>query len=212
MVARPNERPGLHVAESHLQCFVFQFSKLTRRIKTRHGQMVARWAQILADGEDVALDGSQVAENVEQFGSFFANANHYAGFRHAHGPEFFGIAKKFERSFITGARTNHAIEARHRFGVVVQDIGLSIDYGTDRFRVSLKIGNEHFDAASRSLPANLVDDHGENARTADEVVIAIDAGDDGMFEAEGCNGFSDAARLVEVDGLWATFGYRTKAA
>ena len=41
--------------------------------------MVARGAQILADGEDVAPSAGEVAEDVEQFVGLFAEADHDAG-------------------------------------------------------------------------------------------------------------------------------------
>ena len=95
---------------------------------------------------------------------------------------------------------------------MVEDLGAGFDDDADGFLVALEVGNEDFDAAAGGLAANLVDDHGEDARAADEVVVAIDAGDDGVLQAERGDGFGDAARLVEVDGLGAALGDGAKAA
>ncbi len=52
----------------------------------------------------------------------------------------------------------------------------------------------------------------KTARTTDEIVVAIDAGDDGMLQAKCGHGFSHAARLVKIDRLRAAFGHGTKTA
>ena len=51
---------------------------------------------------------------------------------------------------------------------------------------------------------------GEDASAAQVVVVAIDAGDDGVFESELGDGFGDAARLVQVDRLGRPLGTAQK--
>ena len=206
VIAGADEWAGLDVTEAHLQSFGFEFCELARGVETCHGEVIARGAEVLADGEDVAADGGEIAEDGEEFVGFFAEADHYAGFGESGGSELFGVAQQLEGAFVAGAGADSAIEAGHRLGVVIQDFGFCLDDDGDGFAVSLEVGDEDFDAASGRLVADLVDDHGEDASAAEEIVVAVDAGDDGVFEAEGGDGFGHAAGLVEVDGLRAALG------
>jgi len=78
VVAGADEGAGLHVAEAHLEGFGFQLGELARGVEAGHGEMVARGAQILADGEDVAVGGGEAAEDVDELVGFFAEADHDA--------------------------------------------------------------------------------------------------------------------------------------
>ena len=142
----------------------------------------------------------------------FAEADHDAGFGEPFGPQFFGVAQQLESALVARAGADDAIEARDGLGVVVEDLGAGVDDGADGFAVALEVGDEDFDAAAGGLAANLFDDQGEGARAADEVVVAIDAGDDGVLQAERGHGFGDAAGLVEVDGLGAALGHGAESA
>ena len=83
------------------------------------------------------------------------------------GPQLFGVAQQLEGTLVARAGADHAIEARHGLGVVVQDFGPGVDDDADGFAVALEVGDEDFNAAAGSLAANFVDDHGEGARAAD---------------------------------------------
>ena len=117
-----------------------------------------------------------------------------------------------QRSLVARAGADDAIEARHGLGVVIEDFGAGVDDDANGFFAALEVGDENFDAAAGSLAADLFDDHGEGAGAAEEIVVAIDAGDDGVFEAKGGDSFSHAAGLVEVDGLGAAFGHGAESA
>ena len=127
-------------------------------------------------------------------------------FVHRAGIDFFGVLQKAEGALVAGSGADHAIEARNGFGVVVEDFGAGFNDHADGFFVALEVGDEDFDLAAGSLAANFFNDLNEGAGAAEDVVVAIDAGDDGEFEAEGGDGFGDAARLVKVDGIGAAFG------
>ena len=125
----------------------------------------------------------EVAEDFEQLGGLFAQADHHAGFGEPFGPQLFGVAQQFEGALVARAGADDAIEARHRLGVVVEHLGAGFDDDADGLAVALEVGDEHLDAAAGSLAANLFDDHGEGARAADEIVVAVDAGDDCVVQA-----------------------------
>ena len=128
------------------------------------------------------------------------------------GPQLFGVAQQLEGALVARAGADDAIEARDRFGVVVEHLGAGLDDDADGFAVALEVGDEDFDAAAGGLAANLFDDQGEGARAAEEVVVAIDAGDHCVLQAERGHCLGDPARLVEVDGLGAALGHGAEAA
>jgi len=212
VVAGADQGAGFDVAETHLEGFGFEVGELARGVEAGHGQVIARGAQILADGEYVAVDGGEVAEDLKQLGCFFAEADHDSGFCYACGVQLLGITEQLEGALVACAGADDAIEARDGLGVVVEHFRAGFDDDADGFGVASEVGDEDFDAAAGGLAADLVDHHGEGARAADQIVVAIDAGDDGVLQAEGGYGFSDAARLVEVDGLGATLGDGAEAA
>ena len=68
-------------------------------------------------------------------------------------------------------------------------------------------------ATAGSLTANLRNEQGEGARAAEEIVVAVDAGDHCVFEgAKGGDGLGHAAGLIEVDRLGAALGHGAEAA
>jgi hypothetical protein len=80
VVAGTDERTAFDVPETHLHGFVLEEGELVWGVETRHGKMVARGAQILADGEDVDLAVSEIAEDGEELMHLFAHADDDAGF------------------------------------------------------------------------------------------------------------------------------------
>ena len=76
--------------------------------------------------------------------------------------------------------------------------------------MSLEIGDENLDRAIGLQAADLADGFGKDPGAADVVVIAIDAGDYRELESEPRDGFGDAARLVEIDGLGRPLGTAQK--
>ena len=166
----------------------------------------------MPDGENVAVHRRKVAEDLQQLAGLFAEANHDPGFSDTSGIQLFGVFEQAQSALVARSRAHHAIEARDGFGVVVEHFGAGIDDNPNCFGLSLEVWDQDFDLAAWSLAANLVDDHGEGSCAADQIVVAVNAGDDGVLQAENRDGFGDAARLVEVDGFRTAFGYRAEAA
>ncbi len=95
---------------------------------------------------------------------------------------------------------------------MVHHLGFRIDDNADRLAVALKIRNQHFDAASLRLTANLLDHHREDARTTDQVVVAIHTGNDCVLKAECRHSLSNAARFVHINGLRPAFWHSAESA
>ena len=212
VVAGSDEGSGFDVAEAHAKCLGFELGEFARRVEAGHGKVIARRTQVLADGEDVAADCGEVAKDGEEFVGFFAETDHDARFCYAGGVEFFGVTQQLKRTLITSTRTDDSIQARNGFGVVIENFWLRVDDNPDCLTIALEVGNEDLDATAGRLTSDLIDDHGEDASTADQVIITVDAGDDSVCESEGGDGFGNAAGFVEVDGLGTAFGNGAESA
>jgi hypothetical protein len=66
---------------------------------------------------------------------------------------------------------------------VVEHVRLGVENNFQSFVESLKIGNEHFDAAIRREFANLADGLGKNFGAANVVIVAVYAGHDRVLQS-----------------------------
>ena len=88
-----------------------------------------------------------------------------------------------QRALVAAARARRAVQPRHGFDVVVQDVRPRVEHRAQRRFVSLEIGNQHFDAAAGIARARLRDRSREVRRAAVRQVVAIDRGDDDVARA-----------------------------
>jgi len=95
-------------------------------------------------------------------------------------------------------------KARHGFGVVVEHFGLRVTTVRMASRLPWKSGMRT-STRQPGLAANFVDDHGEDARAAQEIVVAVDAGDHCMERPNGRLP-PQSARLVKIDGSGRPLG------
>jgi hypothetical protein len=166
----------------------------------------------LADGEHIGADAGEVAIDVEQLVHLLAEADHDSGLGDDGGVEFLRKLEQAQGALVARSGAHGAIEARDGLGVVVEDLGVGVDDNFDGVFVALEVGDEDFDLAAGRLFADLFDDQGEGAGSAEDIVIAIDAGDDSEPEAERGDGLGDAARLIHVDGLGTALGHGAESA
>ena len=80
---------------------------------------------------------------------------------------------------------------------MVQDLGAGGDDHTAGLVDALEVGGEDFYLASGGLAADFANDVDERLRGAEVVVIAIDAGDDGVAQAERGDGVGDALGFIQ---------------
>src|SRR5215471_474131 len=144
----------------------------------------------LSDGENVDAAPTEIAEDLDQFVNRLANANHDAALGDRLGVPFLRTREQVEGALVAGTGTDRAVEARHGFSVVIQDL----------------------DAAIRNKSANFADGFGEDASAPNVIVVAIHAGDNGMLKTERSDSFRDTARLVPIDRLRAALGDGAKSA
>ncbi len=95
---------------------------------------------------------------------------------------------------------------------MIQDVGPCIEHDAKRLFQSLKIRNQHFDAALRYERANLADCLRENLCPANVVVVAIHAGHNRVLQSQRGHRFGDALRFLPIDSLRLAFGHRAESA
>ena len=123
-------------------------------------------AQILADRQNLAADLAQILERGDELVVLLAETDHQAGL----GRDVRRVAaralEQLQRARIAAARARHAVQPRHRFGVVIQHVRPRVEHGLQRPLVALEIGNQHFDPAVGQARACLADGLGEDRRAA----------------------------------------------
>src|ERR1700691_281297 len=155
VITGAHQRPGLDVTEPEAQGFIAQLTEFFRSVEARHGQVVARWTQILAYGKNVNPAPAEIAEYLDQLLNRFAQTHHHAALRHHAGREFLGVLEQGKSAFVTRAGAHRAIKARYRFSVVIQNVRPRIEHDLQRLFQTLKIRDQHLDAAIRNQLANL---------------------------------------------------------
>jgi len=95
---------------------------------------------------------------------------------------------------------------------VVQYLGARVDDALAGFVDALEVGREDFDLAAGSLLADLGDDVDEGLCGAEIVVVTVHAGDDGVLDAELCDGVGNTRGLFVVDRFRLAFGHGAEAA
>src|ERR1700694_5187238 len=119
--------------------------------------MIASGLQILSEREDVPTLRGEVLHGSEDFVLFFPEAEHQASFGRNFRMRLLGTAEQFERALIHRALADPPVEARHGFGVVVENIRAHSKNDVQRVPITTKIRNEHFDFAAWDAAANLFD-------------------------------------------------------
>ena len=199
VIGAAHEGTGFDVGEAEGGSGGAVFGELLGWDVAQDGEVFGRGAEVLAEGEDVDLGGAEVAHDGLHFVHGLAEAEHEAGFGGDVGAEALGISQHVEGTFVGGAEADLAVEAGDGFGVVIEDVGAGVHEEFHGFARALKVGHEDFDAAGGEALADGADGHGEQEGAAVLAVIAVDAGDDGVFQSHGLDGFGDAAGLVHVD-------------
>src|SRR3954452_7220592 len=100
---------------------------------------------------------------------------------------------------IAGARPHLAIEPRHGFEIVVEDIRLGRDDHLDRTVLAQKIRYQHLNRRGRRGGADRGNSQSEMPGTAVVEIVTIDRGHDDMLKAERGDRLPDPPGLVRVE-------------
>src|SRR5437016_3337662 len=132
MVGAADERPRLDVPNAPSPPLVLEREELFRRIKSRHGELVAGGAEVLADGDDFDAGPGKVAEHLEYFFECLAQADHEPGFGGNLGRDLARAAEQSEGALVARAAPGRSVKPRHGFDVVVQHVRTRGHYDVQR--------------------------------------------------------------------------------
>ena len=160
-------------------------------------------AQILPDRQDVAVDLAERLERLGQLVARLAETDHQralgvdrvadlAGHR-------LGVVEDAEAALPAGALADRLLEPPDGLEVVVEDVGPGVHHGAQRGVGAVEVGDEDLDAHPGRGLAHPADRLGEDARAAVGQVVAGDAGDHHVLQAEPADRLGDASRLVVVE-------------
>jgi hypothetical protein len=209
VVGGANQGAGFDVLEAHFFAEVFEFGELVGMQEAVDGKMFRRRLQVLAESKDVSALRGDVLHRSQRFFARFTETQHHSCFRGQIRRGFARATEKLERALVDGAFADLAIETRHGFHVVVQDVGLGAEYDVERGPMAAEIGDQDFDAAAGDTFADAPDGACENRGAAVGLVVAIHGSDDGVAQAHSFNGFGDALGFVffrRTEGLTARDG------
>src|SRR5579872_2905135 len=212
MIGAADERTGLDVTEAQFVTGAPKISELCGRNIAHDGEMARRGAEVLSESKDGNVVGAQISHDGENFVGSLAEAEHQSGFGGNRGRYGVGAGQHFERAFVTRAQADLAIEARHGFGVVIQDVGAGVHDDSHGIWTALKIGDEDFDPTTRNALAKGANGEGEQLGATILAVVTVDAGNHDIAQAHGGGSFGDTAGLVKIDGERRAFLDRAEAA
>ena len=160
--------------------------------------MGVRRAEILPEGEDVDVDGAQLAHRGEEFLVGLSHPEDDAGLGGDVGGEALGDAEDLEDARITAAGPRLLVEARDGLGVVVVDVRARLEDRSDRIDIALEVGNEDFDRRGRVAGLDLADGLGKGPGAEVREIVAIDRGEDHVAELHAGAGLGDACGFSRV--------------
>ena len=190
--------------EPHRQRLIVHLDELVGVVVAHHRQMLGGGAQILADGQDVAVDCPQIEERMPQLRPSLAQADHdrRLGMYRRRRVQLSGVrlrSKQYaERSVVSSPLPDRLLQPRHRLDVVIQDVRPGRHHRSERRFLAVEIGDQHLHAHARAGDSQPADRLGEDARPAVVQVVASHARDDDVVQVQLLQRLRDPARLIEV--------------
>jgi hypothetical protein len=170
-----------------------------------NGQVTDGRLQVLAEGQDVAADLTEVIHGGEDFGFGFTEAEHEAGLgvERVLGP-LPGFGQNAERTIIGGTMTNGWGEATDRFQVVIENVRLGVEHRLDGIVLVVEVRGQNLDDSAGVDGADGFDGAGKMIGAAVGEVIAGNGRDDDVAQAHPTGGLGEAGRFFGVE--WQGFG------
>ena len=184
-----------------------QFLKLRRRVETVNGDVLDGRAQILPDGQQVAVHGAQVGHRLPHFVLAFAHAHDDARLGGQGRGQFLDAAQQFQRPAVIPPGAHPPEYPFHRLDVVVEHLRLRRRHCRQGVIVAVKIGYERFHPAAGDGGAHLFDAGGKDAGAAVGQVIAVHRGDDAVLQPHPLDGGGQPEGFAQVQGIGASAGY-----
>ena len=164
-------------------------------------QVVAGRLQILTDGENVRIAPcANVIHQLIDLLFLLANPHHDPGL----GDKAVGLEllQDLEASFVSRLRPHGRVHAIDRFHVVADDFRPCVTDGLDILFDALEIAHQDFNTHLRTRGVNLANRLGPDLCASIWEVVAVDAGDHHVLQADFRQDLGHPARLIVVGGHW----------
>src|SRR3954451_2256773 len=156
-----------------------------------------RGTEVLRDRQQVARDLAQVAHRGADLLAGLAHAEDEVGLRDEAG--CVTLREDIERALVAERRADALEDARHRFQVVREDLGLRVEHLLQQLRLRGEVGHQDLDARVGVECFDLADRLGVKPRAFVVQVIARDARDGCVAQAHRLHALGDSSRLVAVE-------------
>ena len=203
VVARPDERTRLDVPEPEGERLFLHGGELVGVVVALEREVVEARPEILADREDVDVDRPQRRECLAQLVARLAEADHQARLRVGRvadlGGHLLRPAQDVQAALPAGPLADRLLQAADRLEIVVEDVGPGIHHDLEPLVRAVEVGDQDLDSHPGAGGPQAADRLGEDPGAAVGQVVAGDAGDDDVLEAERGDRLGDPARLIVVE-------------
>src|SRR4051795_9613352 len=196
-VRRPDQWTAHHPEEAERARLGLELYELIRMHPALDRVMARGRSEVLRDGEQVARDVAQVAHRRADFFAGLAHAENEVGL----GDEASGVTLRehIERALVAERRADALEDARHRFQVVREDLGLRVEHLLEQLRLRGEVGHQDLDAGVGVERFDLADRLGVKPGAFVVQVIARDARDGCVAQTHRLHALGDSSRLVAVE-------------
>ena len=161
--------------------------------------MLAGRLQILADGQEIDLGGTQVVHELQHLVALFAEPDHDPRLGEHRRVKLLHALEQAQRMKIAGARPHREVARGHGFEIVVEHVRPGRDHGFKGAVLAQEIRGQHLDRRTRAARADGADRVREMLRPAVVEVVAVDGGNHDMRQAERGGGLRHMLGLGGVE-------------
>ncbi len=169
--------------------------------------MVAARLQILAEGQHVAIVATEIFEHLLDFVALFAETQHQPGLGGNVRVLLLEALEEPKRPRVVGTGPRHAIQARHRFQIVVEHVRRCLGQRRQgALQAAAEVRHQNLDTRIGTALAQPRHAGGKMAGAAVAEIIAIHRRDDQILQPHHGHRFGDVLRLLVVQRLRAPVG------
>ncbi len=202
MVGGADQGGALYLLEAFLHAQLLVALELLGGDVLGYVVVAVRGLEVLADGEDLATDGTEVVHQFLHLLGGLAQAHHDACL--AGDATLCNLLKHAEAGVVAGHAPHLGGEAADGLHVVGNDVGLSVNDLLHQFAVALEVGYQHLHGGVGVGLLDLADGLGPVGSAQVGQVVAVHAGDDGMAQLHQLHAVGHVLRLGWVKGQGAT--------
>ena len=174
--------------EAHRKRVITKRGELFWRVVTNEWEVLHRWAQVLPNGQDVAVNGAKVAEGGEQLLALLPKPNHDRTLRVYGVAELtrhlFRARQHLQRAVVACTLAHWLLQPLNRLHIVVKDVWSGLHDCTERSIFTVKVRDEHFNSSARCEATELANALRKDRGAAIREIVTRHARDHHMVKVE----------------------------